>query len=66
MFHKTADFPSMLSMAIAHREKVTVSQSQEVGTRYVSVLIDFVGVVCTKTCLGSERKLCNYICYLRS
>jgi hypothetical protein len=56
----------VLSMAIAYREKVAVSQSQEVGTRYVSVLIDFVGVVCTKTCLGSERKLCNYICYLRS
>jgi len=27
MFHKATDFPSMLAMAIAHREKVAVAQT---------------------------------------
>jgi hypothetical protein len=47
VFHKAAHLPSMLAMAIAHWEKVAVTQSQEVGARDIGVLVDFVRVVRT-------------------
>lgn len=51
-------------MAVAHREEVAVSQSQEVRTRDVRILIDLVGVVNRETCLRGERELGHHIRYL--
>lgn len=40
---------------------MTVSQSQEVGTGDVGILVDLVRIVGRETCLCSERELGNYV-----
>jgi len=65
VFKKSTDFSSMLAMTIADREKVAMPQTQKVRTCNVSILIDFVGVMCWETCFCCKWKLRDYVCYLR-
>lgn len=61
VFKKTRHLLTVVSMAIAHGEKVAMAQVQHMWVGQVSVLIDLVWVMCCDTTLGRKRKLSDDI-----
>ena len=63
MLEKPWNFLSIVTVAVTHWEKVTVTQVEHVRISQVGILVNFVRVVCRDTTLCRKRKLCDYIVY---
>ena len=61
MFEQTTDLASILPMAIADREEMTMLKAHDVGRCYVSVLVCLVWIMGCNSTFGREGKLCYNI-----
>ena len=61
VFKETWYLLSVVSVAIAHREKVAMAQVQHMWVSQVGVLIDLVWIMCCDATLGREREFSDDI-----
>lgn len=57
VLEQAGDLATILTVTVAHREKVAVLEAHNVRRRDIGILISLVWVVCRNTALGSEREL---------
>ena len=63
VFQQSAYLSTVLAVAIANREEVTVFQAHYVWRGYVRILVYFVRIMSSYTSFRCERELCNHITY---